>query len=207
VGSSAIKHIIPQLPVMPPIAGGPAGAPPPPRPAQLLVFVESGSAAQRLVAELEKAPRVPAAAVHAADGAASESKRERHRAMKGFGNGRVRVLAATEGMAHGVDFRGATHVVNASMPADAGAYLHRAGRTGRMGGSGGTVVSLPASADEVRAYRRWAMELGITMEEVQFEAGQQVGDVLALRLGDPLTALEGDAPAGGEVALEAAGGG
>lgn len=217
IGMSAVHGIAPvtpagahgvsSLPGLPEGAGS-SSTPPSARRAQVLVFVESGSAAQRLVTELDRAPRVAAAAVHAADGAVSESKRERHRAMKGFADGRVRVLAATEGMAHGVDFKGATHVVNASMPADAGAYLHRAGRTGRTGGGGGTVVSLPASAEEVRTYHRWARELGITMEEVAVEAGQQgLGDILAVRLGDPLSASEGDAPAAQAAALEAAGDG
>ena len=34
-------------------------------------------------------------------------------------------------LSRGVDIKGATHVINASVPADAVTYLHRAGRVGR----------------------------------------------------------------------------
>jgi len=52
------------------------------------------------------------------------------------------------------------------MPVDEGAYLHRAGRVGRMGGVGGTVVSLPIDEEEVESYREIAKSLGIQLEEV-----------------------------------------
>ena len=71
-------------------------------------------------------------------------------------------------LARGVDVRGATHVVNESTPADSGAYLHRAGRVGRLGGGPGTVVSLPRTAADVLKLRGYAAELGFALEEVDF---------------------------------------
>jgi superfamily II DNA/RNA helicase len=53
------------------------------------------------------------------------------------------------------------------MPDDSGAYLHRAGRVGRLGGESGVVVSLPSTANEVERLRGYAKELGIELHETR----------------------------------------
>ena len=43
----------------------------------------------------------------------------------------------------GVDIQGASHVLNTNVPTSSSTYLHRAGRVGRVGGTEGTVISIP----------------------------------------------------------------
>jgi superfamily II DNA/RNA helicase len=108
---------------------------------------------------------MPAAAVHGEDGDPEKGhRRARGKALRDLDEGQVKVLLATEMLARGVDIKGATHVVNATMPADAAAYLHRAGRVGRVGGRAGVVVSLPQNEAQMAQLRAMADQLDIELE-------------------------------------------
>jgi superfamily II DNA/RNA helicase len=134
--------------------------------ARALVFVESSSAAERLRRDMRNR-RVSSAAVHnATTEAEGEKGTHSHRnwKLRAFSEGKVRVLAATEMLAIGVDIRGATHVVNATVPATVTSYLHRAGRVGRTGGAAGTVISLPRDEQELNRLRQFSEELGFPLE-------------------------------------------
>ena len=72
-----------------------------------------------------------AAAIHG-----NKSQNARQAALKGFANGSVRILVATDIAARGIDVQGITHVVNYELPDDPENYVHRIGRTGRNGASG-----------------------------------------------------------------------
>jgi ATP-dependent RNA helicase RhlE len=66
----------------------------------------------------------------------NKSQNARQAALKGFAEGRVRLLVATDIAARGIDVAGITHVVNFDLPDDPENYVHRIGRTGRNGASG-----------------------------------------------------------------------
>ncbi len=72
-----------------------------------------------------------AAAIHG-----NKSQNARQAALKGFANGTVRILVATDIAARGIDVPGITHVVNYELPDDPENYVHRIGRTGRNGAAG-----------------------------------------------------------------------
>lgn len=72
-----------------------------------------------------------AAAIHG-----NKSQNARQAALKGFANGSVRILVATDIAARGIDVKDITHVVNYELPDDPENYVHRIGRTGRNGASG-----------------------------------------------------------------------
>ena len=95
-----------------------------------------------------------------------EHHRTRRRALDAFASGRVRCLVGTEMLAYGVDIQGASHVVNADVPASLSSYVHRAGRVGRVGGTRGVVVSLPKNAAELKRLQGYAEELGVTLDLV-----------------------------------------
>ncbi len=60
----------------------------------------------------------------------------RNRVMQGFRDGTIPVLIATDVVGRGIDVTGISHVVNFDIPDDPENYLHRIGRTGRMGKDG-----------------------------------------------------------------------
>jgi superfamily II DNA/RNA helicase len=95
-----------------------------------LVFVRTKRGAARLARRLEQRG-VRAGALHG-----DMSQAQRQRSLKQFESGRVDVLVATDVAARGLDVDDVTHVINFDPPADAVAYTHRVGRTGRAGRSG-----------------------------------------------------------------------
>ena len=60
----------------------------------------------------------------------------RDRAMKQFREGIVRVLVATDVVGRGIDVSGVSHIINYDIPEFCDDYVHRVGRTGRMGREG-----------------------------------------------------------------------
>jgi len=68
-------------------------------------------------------------------------KNDRRNVLNAFRKGGIAVLAASDMAARGLDIKDLTHIINYDVPEDPEVYLHRAGRTGRMGGFG-TVITL-----------------------------------------------------------------
>jgi len=61
---------------------------------------------------------------------------QRQRALAQLKQGRINVLVATEVAARGLDLPGLDHVINYELPNSADDYVHRIGRTGRIGNTG-----------------------------------------------------------------------
>ena len=60
----------------------------------------------------------------------------RDRVMRGFRSREITVLVATDVVGRGIDVEGISHVINYDIPDDPENYVHRIGRTGRMGKDG-----------------------------------------------------------------------
>ncbi len=75
------------------------------------------------------------------------SQRDRDRVMRSFRDGSLRVLIATNVAARGLDISTITHVVNYDMPDNVEEYVHRVGRTARMGKEG-TAISFVGEHDQ-----------------------------------------------------------
>ena len=111
-----------------------------------MIFTRTKRTAQKVADELaERGFKV--GAVHGDLGQAAREK-----ALKGFRNGDVDVLVATDVAARGIDIDDITHVINYQIPEDEQAYVHRIGRTGRAGKTGIAITLV--DWDELE---RWSM--------------------------------------------------
>jgi len=90
-----------------------------------IVFTRTKHRARSLAKHLEKVGHEAVAL----QGNMSQSQRDR--AMRGFRDGRFKVLVATDIVARGIDVAGVPHVINFDPPNTPEAYTHRIGRTGR----------------------------------------------------------------------------
>ncbi|MBM7650691.1 DEAD/DEAH box helicase [Neobacillus cucumis] len=101
-------------------------------------------------------------------------KLERQAALKDFRDGKMKMLIATDIAARGLDIQGVSHVVQIDFPKDISQYVHRAGRTGRMGADG-TVISLVTEREE-RELKRFCRELQIPLHKRIFYQGKMVAE-------------------------------
>lgn len=63
-------------------------------------------------------------------------QRVRDRVMAGFREGEIRYLVATDVVGRGIDVTRISHIINFDIPQFCDDYVHRVGRTGRMGREG-----------------------------------------------------------------------
>jgi len=75
-------------------------------------------------------------------------QKERERVMAKVKRGELKFMVATDIAARGIDISDLSHVINYSLPEDPAVYLHRVGRTGRIGKKG-TAISLVSGAELV----------------------------------------------------------
>ena len=63
-------------------------------------------------------------------------QRERDRVLQKLRDGKLRILVATDVVGRGIDISTISHIINYDVPQDCDDYVHRVGRTGRMGRDG-----------------------------------------------------------------------
>ena len=100
------------------------------RPRQCIVFTRTKRGADRLADRLRKVVR----GVSTIHGDLPQTTRDR--VMRAFRSGEITVLVATDVVGRGIDVEDISHVINYDIPDDAENYVHRIGRTGRMGKDG-----------------------------------------------------------------------
>jgi ATP-dependent RNA helicase DeaD len=91
------------------------------------------------------------------------AQKERERVMAKVKRGELKFMVATDIAARGIDISDLTHVINYSLPEDPSVYLHRVGRTGRIGKKG-TAISLVSGAELV-TLSALEKKYGITFEK------------------------------------------
>lgn len=78
---------------------------------------------------------------------ADRTQSQRESALRGFRDGRTRVLVATDIAARGLDVDAVSHVINYDVPSAPEDYVHRIGRTGRAGNQG-RAITIVTPVDE-----------------------------------------------------------
>ncbi len=108
----------------------------------------------------------------------SQSMREK--VMARIRRGALRFLVATDVAARGIDIPELSHVIQYEPPEDPEAYIHRAGRTGRMG-SGGVAISLVAEMEKFKL-QSIARHYNIQMEERPLPSDEELERTVAQRV-------------------------
>jgi len=109
---------------------------------RVLVFARTRRSAERL-------SHILAARDHRVNRIHSDrSQPQREAALRGFRDGRTRVLIATDIASRGLDVDSVSHVINYDVPAAPEDYVHRIGRTGRAGNKG-KAITIVTPVDEL----------------------------------------------------------
>lgn len=95
-----------------------------------LIFVETKKGADELEDFLYRYKH-PVTSIHG-----DRTQKEREEALRCFRTGMCPILVATAVAARGLDIPNVKHVINFDLPSDVEEYVHRIGRTGRMGNLG-----------------------------------------------------------------------
>ena len=113
------------------------------------------------------------------------SQNARERVLNRVRRGKLRFLVATDIAARGIDLPELSHVIQYEPPDDPEAYIHRAGRTGRAGGSGTaiTLVNILERSDLLHIAKRYAFEI----EERSLPDDEKVQQIVSERI---ITLLE-----------------
>jgi ATP-dependent RNA helicase RhlE len=116
---------------------------------RVLVFARTRRSAERLSHILE-------ARDHRVNRIHSDrSQPQREAALRGFRDGKTRVLVATDIAARGLDVDSVSHVINYDVPSAPEDYVHRIGRTGRAGNKGQAItIVTPGEETSLRAIER-----------------------------------------------------
>jgi ATP-dependent RNA helicase DeaD len=100
------------------------------KPEKSIIFTRTKHGADRLAEQLTKAGH-GASEIHS-----GLPQKKRERILRGFRDGEFPYLVATDVAARGLDIDDVTHVINFDVPENAEDYVHRVGRTARMGKEG-----------------------------------------------------------------------
>ncbi|MDP3178287.1 MAG: DEAD/DEAH box helicase, partial [Spirochaetaceae bacterium] len=134
------------------------------RPERCLMFLSLATRIES-VAERLAAIGLPIAAIHA-----GLDKEARRTALERFATGQIRYLLTSDLGARGLDIAGITHVLSLDLPEEPTIYTHRAGRTGRAGAKGVSIVL--ADGIELERASRMAVRSGFVFRCKIMEAAQ-----------------------------------
>jgi len=118
-----------------------------------LVFCKMQTTVDRLSADLQRAG-YPVEGIHG-----GMTQAVRTRVMAGFRSGAVKALVSTNVAARGLDIPDVTHVVSFDTPQNAEEYIHRIGRTGRMGKTG-TAIMLVSELEDFEVLDQIKAQVG-----------------------------------------------
>jgi ATP-dependent RNA helicase DeaD len=99
-------------------------------PRQAIIFCRTKRGTEKIFQRLSK----KLSGVACMHGDMNQSARDR--VMVGFRSGKVSILVATDVVGRGIDVSSISHIINYDIPSFCDDYVHRVGRTGRMGREG-----------------------------------------------------------------------
>jgi ATP-dependent RNA helicase DeaD len=121
-------------------------------------------------------------------------QRARDRVMKAFRAGEVRILVATDVVGRGIDVSSISHIINYDIPQSSDDYVHRVGRTGRMGREG--VAFTFVTTEEGAELTRIEMLINRLLKRDEIEGFLAVATTVPYEPGTPSGPLVASPPAG-----------
>ncbi|MFC4401766.1 DEAD/DEAH box helicase [Gracilibacillus xinjiangensis] len=100
-------------------------------------------------------------------------KQERTKAIKEFREGKSELLLASDVAARGLDITDLSHVIHMDLPQEMAQFVHRSGRTGRLGAESGTVVAIVTESEE-RQLQKFSRQLNLTVSKKALFHGKLV---------------------------------
>ena len=133
-------------------------------PRQCIIFVER----KRWVEDLYRMLRVHRRRVAMMHGDLSQPMR--NRIMQGFRDGKIVYLVATDVVGRGIDVKNISHVINYDISDDPENYVHRIGRTGRIGADGVAISFItPEQGKQLTAIEAF---INVQVQEFRFDGYQ-----------------------------------
>ena len=102
------------------------------------------------------------------------SQNVRQRIMKAFKEGKFQYLITTDVAARGLDISGVSHIYNFDLPETPEGYIHRIGRTGRMGQKGYSVTFI--TNKDALVLKEIETAIGMTIPRERFELPEDFVD-------------------------------
>lgn len=101
-------------------------------------------------------------------------KTERQHALQQFRNGKVKLLLTTDVASRGLDIQGLPYVIQYDLPVAKESYVHRSGRTARMG-QAGTVLTLVNERD-LRDFKKVIAPLELELTRLYLFGGELMNE-------------------------------
>ncbi len=135
-------------------------------PRQAIIFCRTKRGTEKVYRQLQK--KLPGVdCIHG-----DLPQKSRDRVMLSFREGKVRCLVATDVVGRGIDVSGISHIVNYDIPSFCDDYVHRVGRTGRMGREG--VAYTFVTPEEGPELTRIEMRIERLLERAEMEGFEAV---------------------------------
>lgn len=139
------------------------------KPTQAIIFCRTKRGVDRLFRQLEDKYK-GLAALHS-----DMAQKVRDRVMAQFRSERLKFLVATDVIGRGIDVSGISHIINYDIPSFCDDYVHRVGRTGRMGREG--VAYTLVTAEEGPELTRIEMRINRLLKRAELKGFQAVMQV------------------------------
>lgn len=131
------------------------------RPKQCIIFCARKRGADKLFQKLRRLTK-RAAVMHG-----DLAQGVRNRIMQGFRDAQIAFLVATDVVGRGIDVTGISHIFNYDLPEDPENYVHRIGRTGRMGKDGMAIAFVnPEQGEELTRIETF-INLQLTRDQIE----------------------------------------
>lgn len=137
------------------------------KPRQCIIFTQRKRTADKLYRELRHVHK------HTATMHGDLDQPLRERIMQAFREARVTYLVATDVVGRGIDVTNISHIINWDLPEDPENYVHRIGRTGRMGMDGVAIAFVTREQGELLTEIEMLTNKMVTEDRIEgFEAAR-----------------------------------